>query len=96
MTDDDLRTRAREAAVKYSPAHISEYMGYWKGYMAGFRAHAAQQPSREQIARALFIASDPGSADQMALAWDAPGDGGRQRWWNYADAVLALFDGAGS
>ena len=36
---------------------------------------------------------DWGAAAVMAQAWDAPGDGGRQRWWDYADAVLELLKG---
>lgn len=58
--------------------------------------HIEQQyvkPSRDEIARALFISSDPHNAEHMAKAWDGPGDGGRQRWWDYADAVLALLPG---
>lgn len=47
---------------------------------------------RELIARTLFIASDDFAfADRMAKAWDAPGPHGRQRWYNYADAILAAF-----
>lgn len=45
---------------------------------------------REALARVLYIASDDFAfADRMAKAWDAPGAHGRQRWYRYADAVIA-------
>ncbi len=54
MTTDDLRTRAREAAEAEWPVD-----GFWmsaalrQGFIAGYLAHAAQQPSREELAEFL-------------------------------------------
>lgn len=47
----------------------------------------ADDALRDEIARALFV---EGVGPEAAPAWDAPGDGGRQRWWNYADAILPI------
>ena len=92
MTTDDLRTRAREAAVRYSPAHVSEYMGYWKGYMDGFLAHEAQQPSREQIARAMH--ADDLAHGREVWRWEDMSAKWHDRYRSNADVVLALLDGA--
>ena len=56
------------------------------------RTEAQGEPNddREALARALYIASDDFAfADRQAKAWDAPGPHGRQRWYRYADAVVA-------
>ena len=62
MTTDDLRTRAREAAERYAPMNtylvsaadtMTARSAYYDGFRAGYLAHAAQLPSREQIARAI-------------------------------------------
>lgn len=98
MTTDDLRTRAREAAAE---AHPEPWPGmvpmaqfsYAEGYAAGYLAHAAQQPSREQIARAIHaddLLRDGGDS------WDDQDPHLRDWYLNNADAVLALLDGAGS
>lgn len=50
--------------------------------------HEPTDDKREALARILFIASDSRRTDELAKAWDAPGPHGRQRWYDYADAVL--------
>src|SRR5699024_5802740 len=104
MTTDDLRTRAREAAailyadpVKDSAAvytrHALRY--YQRGaYEAGYLAHAAQQPSlphRDELAAVILDATVPfrGPGGQT-VPYVQPVH------YAVADAVLALFDGAGS
>lgn len=98
---DDLRTRAREAAERRWPLHVSvadatprDWTAYGRrdGFVKGAVWHAAQQPSREQVApkvcpehhEASGTAHDPGNS--IACAWSD----------DITDAVLALFDGAGS
>lgn len=84
-TEDDLRTRAREAAKKRGqPRH---WTAYENGYIDGF--HAAQQPSREQIARALH---DDDLSGLRCLAGDERDC--MEVYLRNADAILALFDGA--
>ena len=87
VTTDDLRTRAREAALRSRDEDLG---GPWNGlydahyidgFERGFLAHAAQQPTREQIALAI---EDELTDDALALANPIV----------LADAVLALFDGA--
>ena len=88
MTDDDLRTRAEAASLKRAPRHhIFESSNanahYRAGFMDGFKWHAAQQPSREQIeALDTFTFEDP--------------DVGPDELFVPLAAVLALLNGAGS
>ena len=86
-TTDDLRTRAREAAEEWCPGDDWGAAANRGAFVHGFLAHAAQQPTREQIAEVLDeandrYASDPANPDP----WHA----------QLADAVRALLDGAGS
>ena len=85
MTTDDLRKRAREAAEQYAPTgsivpgiRSSDYvtLGRNIGFAAGYLAHAAQQPSREQIAEAL-ISQD----------WDEDADDSSGHYLGLADAA---------
>ena len=99
MTTDDLRTRAEAASLKRAPRHhIFESSNanahYRAGFMDGFKWHAAQQPTREQVAEVLWNRAnrwEPGM-----LPFDDICSVEREYWMKDADAVLALFDGAGS
>lgn len=90
---DDLRTRAEAASLIRAPRHhIFESSNanahYRAGFMDGFKWHAAQQPTRKQIAEVLVrdltysTGLDADENDAIAAV--------------QADAILALLNGAGS
>lgn len=96
MSDEmnDLIAEAREFLR-------SENAQYYDSSLIGALADALEAATRERVqgepnddrealARVLYIARDDFALpDRMAKAWDAPGPHGRQRWYRYADAVLA-------
>lgn len=90
MSSIDLRTRAREAAKKRGqPRH---WTAYENGYIDGFLAHAAQQPSREQIARAVGeVVSNAANHPVPHVVLGRDIEPLREK---ITDAVLALFNGA--
>lgn len=59
-----------------------------------FPAHVAQQPTREQIARAMH--ADDLAHDRAADAWEDMSAESHDWYGSNADAVLALFDGTDS
>lgn len=66
MTTDDLRTRAREAALVASiPCDTAEKPPFCEGFIDGALWHAAQQPSRDidvdELARVIAL-HQPGPA----------------------------------
>lgn len=92
MTTDDLRTRARKAAEAEWPVD-----GSWmsaalrQGFIAGYLAHAAQQPSlphRDELAAVIMDATVPfrGPGGQT-VPYVQPVH------YAMADAVLALLKG---
>lgn len=96
-TTDDLRKRARVAALEWrnptgdvTRLNIS---GRW-GFIQGVLWHASQQPTREQIARALHkeIVRRVGYGDiDIEVSDSLPGI---QFERVLADAVIALLEGA--
>ena len=97
MRDSDvIEQAARVLSRAWGNMSTNESLGFQRmlaGALADAGLLARPLPDRDEIARAVFIESDHRNAAVMAQAWDAPGDGGRQRWWGYADAVLALLKG---
>ena len=96
-TEAQVVAAARAIADCHNPGMFEKYPDNWRvearaALEAATRVPVQGEPNddREALARALFIASDDFAyADRMANAWDAPGPHGRQRWYRYADAVLA-------
>ena len=94
--DGVIDQAAKVLSRAWKNMYTNESLGYQRmlaGALADAGLLAQPLPTRDEIARALFIESDHRNAAVMAQAWDAPGDGGRQRWWGYADAVLELLKG---
>ena len=95
---DDLRTRAREAAEWLYPEPQYDSLTYPHGAVRGYMRvafikgalwHAAQQPTREQIAEVL-------AAQWFAPSWEQATSGQQGQCLRVADRVLALLNGAGS
>lgn len=96
MTTDDLRTRARQAAEGEYPSMHDEEVSFVRGgepilregFIAGYLAHAAQRPTREQIRGAI----------EFGLTGQCDGDGYGGCTCPDSEpvtnAVLALFDRA--
>ena len=99
MTTDDLRTRAREAAEEWAfeqgmfPLTTTEKRTFVRGALW----HAAQQPTREQIARALALTDDyDGCFERVGTDEECSFDREDCEFWlKRADVVLALYENGG-
>lgn len=96
MTADDLRTRAREAAER---RFFDDETGTWcvapdEAFVAGALWHASTLPTRYQIAEVLWNRAN--RWDPAMMPFNHLSSVECEYWMKDADAVLALFDGAGS
>src|SRR5699024_7651453 len=104
MTTDDLRTRAEMVAKRVWPdrwdaARITyphaALQHYRRGaFVQGALWHAAQQPTREQVAEVLWNRAN--RWDPAMMPFNHLSSVECEYWMKDADAVLALWDGAGS
>ena len=90
MTADDLRTRAREAAEGYCGTNTIEI----ETFIEGALWHASTLPTRYQIAEVLWNRAN--RWDPAMMPFNHLSSVECEYWMKDADAVLALWDGAGS
>lgn len=88
---DDLRTRAREAAYEQC---ANDEQG--DAFIDGALWHASTLPTRHQIAEVLWNRTNRDEENPAMMPFDEACSVEREHWMKDADAVLALWDGAGS